>query len=623
MNALTAATAQTPACAARVADSVLLDEPTAITRFTTCGDSPAAHMKRQATVEAFTRAFTDLSGWQQSPLATQLAASVEVRGLVAFLLLATARPASAGYVRSCRSEWGYHAAAVHPDFADTFHRTALALGFSNGEAARQWCTLAKIAATAGSTPNTLDTNIFHTVADELTVTHTDSGGKIPITWSTPLHGLKATAAALGLIAGAPPTRLSPSSRTTHWAVLAARAPHLVATLRRYLTQISVSMRPGSVALIDTTLRHLAVYLTDHHPEITGVAHIRRTHIEGFKTFLTSKPGYRDKREPAKTTTGMRISHLRCFFDRIIEWDYADAPARNPVFAGDMPIRDRPLPRFLSDPDAAALLAAARALPDLFDRVAVEVLARTGLRKGEFLGLTRDAITVIGDARWLRTPIGKLHTDRYIPLHPRVDELLQQWLCAHPPQPDNSTLMFTDRGRPIPGRRVDYAVYAAARAAGIGHVTPHQLRHTLATQAINRGMSIEAIAALLGHASLSMTMTYARIADRTVADEYFAVTAQVEALYTQPETALPADAEGPNMRRLRGEATRLLGNGNCTRPKVLDCRYETICETCAHFSTSEEHRQVLTDQLENATQRDEPRRQKVYLELLTRLDGPRT
>ena len=141
----------------------------------------------------------------------------------------------------------------------------------------------------------------------------------------------------------------------------------------------------------------------------------------------------------------------------------DAPPRNPIFAGDMPIRDRPLPRFLDDPKAAALLTAARKLPDLFDRVAVEVLARTGLRKGEFLGLTRDAITQIGDGRWLRTPVGKLHTDRYIPLHPRVEELLQQWLTANPPLP-RSNLMFTHRGRPIPGRRLDQAVYAAAAVA---------------------------------------------------------------------------------------------------------------------------------------------------------------
>ena len=43
------------------------------------------------------------------------------------------------------------------------------------------------------------------------------------------------------------------------------------------------------------------------------------------------------------------------------------------------------------------------------------------------------------------------------------------------------------------------------------------------------MSLEALAALLGHKSLSMTLVYARTADRTVAEEYFAVSERVEAL----------------------------------------------------------------------------------------------
>jgi integrase len=46
---------------------------------------------------------------------------------------------------------------------------------------------------------------------------------------------------------------------------------------------------------------------------------------------------------------------------------------------------------------------------------------------------------------------------------------------------------------------------AGTAAGLPHIHPRQLRHTLATQAINRGMSLEAIAALLGHRSLDMTL----------------------------------------------------------------------------------------------------------------------
>ena len=51
---------------------------------------------------------------------------------------------------------------------------------------------------------------------------------------------------------------------------------------------------------------------------------------------------------------------------------------------------------------------------------------------------------------------------------------------------------------------------------------------MATEAINRGMSLEAIAAMLGHRSLDMTLRHAKIANRTVADEYFAVTDHVDA-----------------------------------------------------------------------------------------------
>ena len=73
------------------------------------------------------------------------------------------------------------------------------------------------------------------------------------------------------------------------------------------------------------------------------------------------------------------------------------------------------------------------------------------------------------------------------------------------------------------------------------------------------MSLEAIAALLGHRSMRMTMVYARIADRTVADEYFAVSEQVEALYDTAPKALPGDAEGAEMHKLRAEMhRRMLG-----------------------------------------------------------------
>ena len=132
------------------------------------------------------------------------------------------------------------------------------------------------------------------------------------------------------------------------------------------------------------------------------------------------------------------------------------------------------------------------------------------------------------------------------------------------------------------------------------------------------MSLEAIAAMLGHRSLDMTLRYAKIANRTVADEYFAVTDKVDALYGQAPN-LPADALGPKMARLRREHHRLLGNGYCTRPPELDCAFESICETCTFFQTSIAFRPTLQAQHDHAATHDQPGRQQLYADLLNRVD----
>jgi hypothetical protein len=171
----------------------------------------------------------------------------------------------------------------------------------------------------------------------------------------------------------------------------------------------------------------------------------------------------------------------------------------------------------------------------------------------------DAVVQIGSVYWLRIPLDKLHNDRYIPLHPQLKELLDDWVAYHRSTDVRSNRLLIERNRPDTAQRVAKILRQHVADAGIGHVTTHQLRHTLATQAINRGMSLDAIAALLGHETLAMTMVYARIADKTVADEYFAVTEKVETLYDKPRK-LPASDEGSEMRKLRSEMhRRMLGN----------------------------------------------------------------
>ena len=287
-----------------------------------------------------------------------------------------------------------------------------------------------------------------------------------------------------------------------------------------------------------------------------------------------------------------------------------------MFPGDLPRQDHPLPKALDDAAATKLLRAAQAQSRLLVRVTIEVLLRTGLRVSEFTALSADAVVQIGAAPWLHVPVGKLREDRYLPLHPQLVQLIADYRTAHVPS-GHPLLLPRENGRALDRHTVTRFINKAGAAAGLPHIHPHQLRHTLATQAINRGMSLEAIAAMLGHRSMDMTLRYAKIANRTVADEYFAVTDQVDALYATAEP-LPADAIGPKMARLRREHHRLLGNGHCTRPAELDCAFEAICENCSFFQTSIEFRPTLQAQHDDAAAKGQQHRADLFGRLLTGL-----
>ena len=405
-------------------------------------------------------------------------------------------------------------------------------------------------------------------------------------------------------------------RLPSWDELAAKIPGITGPMRRYLEQIACVLRPGSVVNTDQALRCFAAFLAETSPA-TPLNQVTRRQVEAFKPWLAARPG---QNKPAVTpsTIAHRLGTLRMFFVRIDEWGWDEAPARVPMFPGDLPRLARPLPKALDDAAAARLLRAAQADRRLLVRVTVEMLLRTGLRVSEYTGLPADAVVLIGAGPWLHVPVGKLGEDRYLPLHPQLVALIDDYRARHVPA-GHPLLLPRENGRPLDRHTVTRMINRAGAAAGLPHLHPHQLRHTLATQAINRGMSLEAIAALLGHRSLDMTLRYAKIASRTVADEYFAVTGKVEALYGQP-AQLPADTIGPKMARLRREHHRMLGNGYCTRPPQLDCAFESICETCSYFQTSIEFRPALAAQHDHAAAHSQTGRQELFAQLLSQIDG---
>jgi integrase len=223
----------------------------------------------------------------------------------------------------------------------------------------------------------------------------------------------------------PPVGTKPAAE---WEKISAAVPQMALTMRRYLAQASTILAPASVDVADNALRQLAQWMLEN-TSVGNVAGIGRDHIEDFKPWLAEQPGNGAGRLSLNTQR-QRLRTIRMFFERIIDWEWSDAPARNPITGRDIPPRPEPLPKFLDDRDAAKLMAAARASTDPLDHLVVELLARTGLRSGELCDLEADSVVKIGEAFWLRVPLGKLRNDRYIPLHPQLVELLAQWTATN-------------------------------------------------------------------------------------------------------------------------------------------------------------------------------------------------
>jgi hypothetical protein len=113
--------------------------------------------------------------------------------------------------------------------------------------------------------------------------------------------------------------------------------------------------------------------------------------------------------------------------------------------------------------------------------------------------------------------------------------------------------------------------------------------------------------------MDMTLTYARISDQTVADEYFRVTQAVEANYREMASHLPA--AGAVMTAPPNDHRRLLANGHCTRPALLDCVFESVCERCGFFETGPQFVTILKRQRKHADQRGQSDRRELFDDLI--------
>ncbi len=411
--------------------------------------------------------------------------------------------------------------------------------------------------------------------------------------------------------------LAEPSSSPNWLPTAERLTRVPEPLRgvlaRYLDRKSVTCVPGTVSSITTRLAHFGRIVSALDPDLSSLVDLDRCrHIEPYlvtvsQTVNTKSGGIISTAEQAR-----RIHAVSNFLTEITEWGWPDAPRRRLLFRSDVPRLPRPLPRYLP-PDADRALAGG--LANSSNRLAADALLlqrACGLRIGELLDLELDCVHESpGNGSWLKVPLGKLKTERMVPLDDDTLDLLDRISITrspgrplpHPRTGRPADFLFTHHGRRLSQNAVRAELARTAEAAGLGPLTPHQLRHTYATALVNAGVSLQALMALLGHSSAEMSLRYGHLFDHTIRTEYERALDLAKAHIGPMNTgriSLPlVDISQGDWRETPTIKARMAG-GYCLRaPAQEACPYANICEHCPSYRTDDTHLPVLTAQRADA------------------------
>ena len=208
------------------------------------------------------------------------------------------------------------------------------------------------------------------------------------------------------------------------------------------------------------------------------------------------------------TAARRLSSLRQFHRFLLR---EGVRQDDPTTLLDPPRLPRTLPKYLSEQEVDALLAAAGSLPGrrgVMARAAVEILYATGLRVSELLSLPRGALAGDGSVLLIRGKGGK---ERIVPLSDAAREAAAA-LVAFDDIASRHLFPGRDRRRALTRQAFFLLLKYVALQAGLDpvRVSPHVLRHSFASHMLAHGADLRSLQLLLGHADIATTQIYTHV-----------------------------------------------------------------------------------------------------------------
>ena len=247
--------------------------------------------------------------------------------------------------------------------------------------------------------------------------------------------------------------------------------------------------PKTIAYYEATLRHMNTALAKPYTQVES---------NDLRRYLND---YEVKRGSSKVTIDNIRRIMSSFFSWLEDEDYI---VKSPVRRIRRVKTAQVTKEVLSDEELEVLRDACESKRDL---AIVDLLASTGMRIGELVRLDRKDVN-LHERECL--VMGKGNKQRPVYFDARAKLHLTEYLSS---RADKSPALFValdSSARRITVGSIELRLRDLGRSAGINRVHPHKFRRTLATHAIDKGMPIEQVQKLLGHAKIDTTMYYAMV-----------------------------------------------------------------------------------------------------------------
>lgn len=252
--------------------------------------------------------------------------------------------------------------------------------------------------------------------------------------------------------------------------------------------------PKTIEYYEATLRHMDKSLAKPYTQIES---------DDLRRYLSD---YETERGSSKVTIDNIRRIMSSFFSWLEDEDYI---VKSPVRRIHRVKTAQITKETLSDEELETLRDACESKRDL---AVVDLLASTGMRIGELIRLNVADVN-LQERECVVT--GKGNKQRPVYFDARAKLHLAEYLET---RADNNSALFVSldsKARRITVGGMELRLRNLGKKVGVSRVHPHKFRRTLATHAIDKGMPIEQVQKLLGHAKIDTTMHYAMVNQNNV------------------------------------------------------------------------------------------------------------